>query len=93
MYVLRCVVMENDIYKVGWTSRTARERASELSSSSGVPKSFIVVDSWQHTDPEGLEKNIHAMLDPYRVNDRREFFNAPYQTIKKIIELELQKLT
>jgi len=85
--------MKDEIYKVGWTSRTARERASELSSSSGVPKSFIVVDSWRHTDPEGLEKNIHAMLEPYRVSSRREFFNAPYQMIKKIIKLELEKST
>lgn len=91
LYVLRCTVMENQIYKVGWTSGTAENRAKELSSATGVPISFVVVDSWKHKDAEALEKSVHAMLDPYRINDRREFFQANYRTIKKIIETEIER--
>jgi hypothetical protein len=57
--------MKDEVYKVGWTSKTAEHRAQELSSASGVPTAFVVVQSWQHSDAEQLEKGIHAMLDPY----------------------------
>ena len=91
LYILRCTAMKEEIYKVGWTSRTAEERAQELSSNSGVPMSFVVVRYWEHCDPAALETSVHAMLDPYRFNDRREFFHAPYRTIEGIIEQELHR--
>ena len=37
LYVLRCTVMKDEVYKVGWTSGTAAKRAEELSSATGVP--------------------------------------------------------
>lgn len=92
LYVLRCALMAEEVYKVGWTTGTARERSKELSDATGVPSWFIVVDQWHHADPRKLEKNIHALLDPYRVNDRREFFRLDYPTIKKIIEAEISRL-
>jgi hypothetical protein len=91
LYVLRCTVMKDEIYKVGWTSSTAEQRAKELSSATGVPSSFAVVASWKHPDPEGLEKGVHAMLTPYRVNEAREFFQASYASIKSIIEAEIAR--
>jgi len=93
LYVLRCAAMQEEVYKIGYTSRTAEIRADELSSSTSTPESFVVVKSWHHHDAKGLETNVHAMLDPYRLNDRREFFNAPYRIIKKIIEEELSRLS
>ena len=50
-----------------------------------------MVESWQHPDAEALEKSVHAMLDPYRLNEAREFFQADYRTIKNLIELELDR--
>ena len=91
LYVLRCVVMQEELYKVGWTSGSSTERAGQLSSATGVPTSFVVVDCWKHEDAAALEKSVHAMLEPYRVNDRREFFHASYNTIKKIIEAEIER--
>ncbi|WP_081505945.1 GIY-YIG nuclease family protein [Azospirillum lipoferum] len=91
LYVLRCTLMQEQIYKVGWTSGTAKQRAKELSSATGVPVSFVVVSYWKHEDPEALEKNVHAMLSPYRVNDAREFFLVDYRKIKKIIESEIER--
>jgi len=93
LYVLRCTIMKEEVYKVGWTSGTAKERAKQISSATGVPLSFVVVDSWKHEDSEALEKSVHAMLEPYRINDKREFFKAKYQSIKKVIESEIQRST
>ena len=91
VYVLRCTVMKDEVYKVGWTSGTAEERAKELSAGTGVPNSFVVVASWEHFDPEGLEKGIHALLAPYRINERREFFEANYETIKGVVDAEIKR--
>ena len=91
LYVLRCMGMEDEVYKVGWTSGTAEQRAKELSSATGVPSSFVIVEAWRHPDPEGLEKSVHAMLSPYRVSDAREFFRVKYTTIKRIIEAEIAR--
>lgn len=89
LYVMRCVAMEEEIYKVGWTSNSAAQRARELSSATGVPISFVVVNAWQHRDPKALEKSVHALLDPYRLNESREFFRINYAELKKIIENEI----
>lgn len=91
LYVLRCTVMQEEVYKVGWTSGTAEERAKQLSSATGVPTSFIVVEAWHHTDPAGLERNVHAMLMPYRISAGREFFQVSYGKLKGIIEAEIRR--
>lgn len=92
LYVLRCMVMQDEIYKVGWTSGTAEERAKQISSATGVPNAFLVVEHWQHPDPEALEKNVHAMLDPYRVAENREFFKLEFSLLKRIIEQEIERI-
>ena len=91
LYVLRCMGMADEVYKIGWTSGTAEQRANELSSATGVPSAFVVVEAWGHADPEGLEKSAHAMLSPYRVSDAREFFQVKYATIKRIVEAEIAR--
>ena len=92
LYVLRCTTMKDEVYKVGWTSGTAEERARALSAATGVPSSFVVVGSWSHEDAEALEKNVHAILDPYRVNEGREFFQADYTKISELIEREIERI-
>ena len=89
LYVMRCLAMKEEVYKVGWTSNSAEERARELSAATGVPLSFAVVDAWKHDDPEALEKGVHAMLSPYRLNEGREFFRLKYTELKAIIETEI----
>ena len=92
LYVLRCITMKDEVYKVGWTSGTAEERARSLSAATGVPSSFVVVDYWPYKDAEALERNVHAVLDPYRINESREFFQANYAKIKGIIEGEIKRI-
>lgn len=91
LYVMRCIAMKDDVFKVGWTSGTAEQRAKELSSSTGVPESFVVVDIWRHPDPEALEKGVHALLAPYRLTEGREFFRLRYSELKGIIEGEVAR--
>lgn len=91
IYALRCMAMKDEIYKVGWTSGDAQERADQLSAATGVPISFVVVDSWQHTDAEKLEKDIHAMLAPYRIAPNREFFHVSYEVLSKVVKDTLAK--
>jgi hypothetical protein len=91
VYVMRCLAMEEEVYKVGWTSKSAKQRAEDLSSATGVPSSFVVVETWNHSDPEALERGIHAMLSPYRLNESREFFKLRYKDLKAIIEREIDR--
>ena len=92
LYVVRCTVMRDGVYKVGWTSGTAEDRARKLSAATGVPSSFVVVDYWHHRDPKALETCVHAVLDPYRISEGREFFQADYGTIKRLIETEIDRI-
>ncbi|WP_428987954.1 GIY-YIG nuclease family protein [Methylocapsa aurea] len=91
LYVLRCLAMKDEVYKVGWTSSSAEQRARELSSATGVPVAFAVANAWHHSDPEALEKGVHAMLSPYRLNESREFFKLNYPALKAIIEAEITR--
>jgi hypothetical protein len=92
VYILRCLAMQEEVYKVGWTKGTARDRALQLSSDTGVPSAFVVVDRWAHADPEALEGAVHAMLAPYRVSHGREFFQAPLPNIRAMIEAEIRRI-
>lgn len=85
LYVLRCAAMNEEVYKVGFTRGRAAERARQLSSATGVPLSFIVVKSWSHPKAKQLETEVHTMLDPYRINDAREFFKVSFDVIENIV--------
>lgn len=86
LYVMRCSAMAEQIYKVGYTSGSSDDRAEQLSAATGVPLSFIVVKSWSHPNAAALETEVHMMLAPYRLNDRREFFQATFKVIENMIE-------
>ncbi len=93
LYVLRCTLMQEEVYKVGWTAGTAVERAKQLSSATGVPLAFLVVESWEHDDPEALETEVHAQLSPYRVNNQREFFRLNFDEIRRIIVNTIERVS
>ncbi len=93
LYVMRCSVMNETIFKVGYTEGNSNDRAKQLSSATGVPLSFFVVKSWPHNDAKALETEVHMMLAPYRINNRREFFKAQYSVISNIIETAIVRNT
>lgn len=76
------------LIKIGSTTLGAEERARQLSSSTGVPTPFMVAYEIYVDNSTKLEKQIHNMLDEFRVNPNREFFKYP---LHKAIEL-IQKL-
>ena len=86
LYVMRCSAMKEQIFKVGFTSGDATERAQQLSSATGVPMAFVVIKKWRHADAKKLETEVHMLLAPYRINDSREFFLASYDSLERIIE-------
>jgi hypothetical protein len=90
LYVMRCMAMNDEVYKVGWTSKSAEERAKELSTT-GVPVPFKVIEYWKHDDPAALETGVHALLDPYRIAGNREFFKLRHSELKSLIEQEIAR--
>ena len=71
------------LIKVGFTTRSAEERAAELSAATAVPTPFVVAYDILVPDGAGGERRIHERLEEqgYRVSDDREFFNAPLRQI------------
>ncbi len=61
------------LVKIGMTTRSPEERAQELAST-GVPMPFHVAAAWAVDDVRAAERDAHAALARYRVNDAREWF-------------------
>ncbi|MDP8218792.1 MAG: GIY-YIG nuclease family protein [Candidatus Theseobacter exili] len=91
IYVMRSPVHARNVFKVGLTKRTTRERANDLSSATGVPGKIYVMNEWAVGDCISVEKAIHKQLAEYRVDPRREFFEAPLEHIVSVIEKNIQE--
>jgi hypothetical protein len=79
---------QSQFLKIGVTTRSVEQRVKEINSATGVVIPFGVRAVWPVRDPERTEKEIHAMLSPYRVRADREFFQIGYQqACKKILDL------
>ena len=85
-------ILENDempgLYKVGWTERSADERAKELSGT-GLPTPYKVAYSKSTNLTAEIEKTIHKNLDYCRLRSNREFFKADFTEIKKVVDKTL----
>ncbi len=75
VYVLENHAMPG-LLKIGHTMRSPRQRAVELSASSGVPMEFDVAYYAEVESPQQVEMEVHARLGGKRVNQSREFFAA-----------------
>lgn len=91
LYVMRCAAMKERIFKVGFTEVDSDQRARQISAETGAPLAFVVIKKWVHKDARKLEMEVHMMLAPYRINDRREFFMAEYDVIVNAIETVLNR--
>ncbi|MEL6799851.1 MAG: GIY-YIG nuclease family protein [Pseudomonadota bacterium] len=92
LYVMRSAQHPKDVYKIGYTTKTADERARQLGATSGQPDQFAVVNSWRVTQPRRIEGIVHERLARYRSNPRREFFNVKYAKIHSTIEQIIAEL-
>ena len=69
------------IVKIGSTERNIKERINELSSTTGVPMPFTLKHYLMCENPVEIECLIHENFSQYRVNDKREFFKIPYESV------------
>lgn len=72
VYALRNPAMPG-LVKIGKTDRDATARMKDLYGS-GVPLPFECVIAREVEDGDSLEKALHEAFGPYRINERREFF-------------------
>ena len=86
IYTLRSAAHARDVFKIGMTTRSADDRAEELSASTGQPDQFLVVEEWRVTQPLTVERLIHEALGSYRLSGRREFFQMKYKELRVIVE-------
>lgn len=86
IYVMRSPLHVQNVFKVGRTRKTTKERADDLSRSTGVPGKIYVMHEWAVSDCISAEKDIHEQLLEYRVDPRREFFEAPLEHIISVVE-------
>ena len=89
IYILRNPTMDADIFKIGLTRNSVDERAKQMSETS-VPDKFYKSQEWNVKDCVRAEKEIHAELNDFRIDPRREFFKVQYDkaiaTIKNVID-------
>jgi hypothetical protein len=80
------------LVKVGKTVKEPEIRAKEISSDTGVPTPFIVAFKVLVSDCDSGELFLHSLLQTkgFRINQKREFFNAPLDVIISSM-IELQK--
>ena len=85
VYVLDNPSLEGMV-KIGATTKSPSKRCFELSSSTSIPTPFNIVYSQPSINPFKLESIVHSILDKYRVNKNREFFNVDTDKAINLIE-------
>jgi len=91
IYVMRNAYQPKNTYKIGLTTNTTSERAKQLSKTS-VPDKFQVMREWNVRDCYQAEKEIHTILDRYRIDPRREFFQLDMKEINIVIEEVINRI-
>ncbi|WP_299820893.1 GIY-YIG nuclease family protein [uncultured Jannaschia sp.] len=74
-----------EFLKIGYTTRDPILRASEINAATAVLEPFGVRAAWTVEEAARTEKEIHRLLDDYRVRQDREFFNLPFREAFEII--------
>lgn len=83
IYLVRNAAHDDNIFKIGLTTKTVEERMKGLNGTSS-PDNFLIVHRWRANNCRVAEKIIHSKLSKYRLNPKREFFR---------IDLELAVVT
>jgi hypothetical protein len=87
VYFMTNACYDDDVFKIGWTSRHPSHRISQLNT--GAPMPFIVDLVIVTTEGYTLEKQIHTHLKQYRMDSNREFFKISKDTLREILTNEL----
>jgi hypothetical protein len=65
-----------DLVKIGLTRNNVEERMRQLDTT-GVATPFKIVHQWLSADIARDERNLHQLLDSFRVRSNREWFRVP----------------
>jgi hypothetical protein len=85
VYIMSNACYDDDVVKIGWTSKHPFHRVSQLNT--GAPTPFIVDSVIITTEGPRIEKQIHNHLKQYRMN--REFFKISNDTLREILTNEM----
>ncbi|MDA8402686.1 MAG: GIY-YIG nuclease family protein [Desulfobacteraceae bacterium] len=77
VYVLHNETMKNNIFKVGSSKNDPTLRATQLSFPTGVGSPFKVMYHIEAINRYQFEKLVHVLLDKFRINEKKEFFEIP----------------
>lgn len=94
VYILINPSLQQNMLKVGMTTRSPEERAAEISRATGVPTPFFVAYKVSTSNCEVLEKTVHQKLKPYLYKNNREFFIVDLDVVIRILHessLSLEK--
>jgi len=72
-------------YKIGKTKDAVSKRVKGMQT--GVLRDINILFEYKTSNPDLLEKNVHYILERYRCNPNREFFNCNLEYIKTIVSI------
>jgi uncharacterized protein (UPF0335 family) len=84
IYILKNYYIPN-VYKVGYTTRDAVERAKEISRATGVPGDWEVAREWPVMDAYQTEQYIFLEFEEYRIQ-KKELFNFIGTSLEEVIK-------
>ncbi len=86
IYVARNPSFIDPVFKVGESSRPPFTRIQELSASTSVYRAFELA-YFVHVTPRDIaEAQAHDVLKKFRINPRKEFFQAPLPVVVKALD-------
>ena len=87
VYVLSNPSLPKEYLKIGYTKLKPEERATQISSATGVPTPYKVEWAYKCFNGEIVERMTHQKLKAFRVNNRKEFFHISLEEAKDSIIL------
>lgn len=84
IYILKNYYIPN-VYKVGYTTRNAVERAKEISRATGVPGDWEVAREWPVMEAYQTEQYIFLEFEEYRIQ-KKELFNFIGTSLEEVIK-------
>lgn len=82
LYILSNPSLRRGYLKVGLAAGSVDIRASQLSRSTSIPQPFEVRFTVPVADVHIAERRVHLLLDDYRVNSSKEFFQLDIRKAK-----------
>ncbi|WP_445989686.1 GIY-YIG nuclease family protein [Chromobacterium haemolyticum] len=86
IYILSNPSLKSNWVKIGLTQTNVEKRKKSLSKSSSIPLDFIIEYECTVNDVKTAERRIHLLLEKYRVNESKEFFDLPLKNAIKICQ-------